>query len=118
MAGTGNEDPEPADVKRVAAWLDKAIKRHHIDEQARWWERQPGVEVLADPSNPAWNEFAVHVPLLHKIARWFVQRFRKDAFAGMQSRKAELDAFLAGAVAPLGRFDEYLIRKRQRGLVA
>ncbi len=116
MSGTGKPGRPSAEVAHVTAWLDKAIRRHHLDGLARRWTGSSIVEHLASPSSPMWNDFKIHVSLFRRLVRWFIRRFRKDVLGGLESRRAELDRFLLDAVVPLGTLEDYLILKRRRGL--
>ena len=108
----------PSEVARVAAWLDKALRNHHLDNRMKQWTGQAIVENLADTSSPLWNDFTIRVSFFHKVVRWLAQLFRKDIVAEIASRKAEFERFLSASVIPLCSIDEYLISKRKRELEA
>nr|MDO8085429.1 UvrD-helicase domain-containing protein [Candidatus Sigynarchaeum springense] len=107
-----------SEVAHVTKWLDKALRKHHLDEHMRQWTGQAIVENVVDPSSPLWNDFTIHVSLFQKVARWFTQLFHKGIAAELASRKAELDRFVSGSIAPLCSLDEYLASKRKRELEA
>ncbi|MEX2681634.1 MAG: UvrD-helicase domain-containing protein [Candidatus Sigynarchaeota archaeon] len=103
-------------MAQVTKWLDKALRKHHLDEYMMQWTGQAIVENVADPSSPLWNDFTIHISLFRKMVRWCTQLFHKGIAAELASRKAELDRLLSGSIAPLCKLEDYLVLKRKREL--